>query len=362
MAQPVQLSVLMPTHRAGLGAVARIAQVCSWAGPDIEVIVRDNSGNAAKRDLISRFRSENCHIVLADPCEPLENMSEVLRLAKADFIFCPHDDDLCFDRAVQAVPDLIKQFGGDPSVSGIAGQVVVETSKNSAVTRYTDIDSDDVVARVNGYAGFGGPNILLYSVIRREMFQRIMLFMNDMPIFLSFHDQIQSLLFLLCGKFIPLPRLLYSYDMGVWGAAESAQRRDLDYCSAAGLDPALNTLHWFLCAFEGAALIRNGALFPDYPLAQRQPMADRWFAAMFHRFKNNPRLTFNSKYTAEAERLCAQLVKSTGQMSFDDMLRLISAFIALSSSQDEAQRYSSFWSAVIDRRNAAAALPRAAAG
>ena len=49
----MQLSILLPTHRHDLLAISRIVQACSWARPDIEVIVRDNSGNAEKRDLLA---------------------------------------------------------------------------------------------------------------------------------------------------------------------------------------------------------------------------------------------------------------------------------------------------------------------
>lgn len=354
----MQLSILMPTHRAGLAAIARIAQICSWAGPDIEVIVRDNSGNAQKREIISRFQSENCRVVLVDPCEPLENMSEVLRLAKGEFIFCPHDDDLCFDRAINAVPGLIKQFGSDPLVAGFSGAVVIETPDGSHAVRYSNIDSDDAVARVDGYAGFAGPNVLLYSVIRREMFQRIMSFMNSMPIFLSFHDQIQSLLFLLHGKFIQLPRLLYAYDIGVWGARETAQQRDLDYYKAAGLDPVLNALQWLLCAFEGAVLIRNSHLFSDYSAAQRQIMADRWFSVRFGAFVSDKRSTFDSKFEVDVQQTLARLLTSSGQLSFKGLLVEICNVIALFS-KEKAKLYHAFWNAQI---NQAAALPSQAAG
>jgi hypothetical protein len=344
----VQLSVLMPTRRTGLAAVSRIAQVCSWAGPDVEVIVRDNSGDAEKRALISRFQGENCRVVLGDPCEPLENMSEVLRLATGEFIFCPHDDDLCFDRAVAAVPSLIKEFSKDSSVSGIAGQVIIEAANNSSLARYAGLDSDDVVARVNGYVDFGGPNALLYSVIRREIYQRIMSFMNGMPVFLSFHDQIVSLLFVLCGKFIQLPRLLYAYDVGVWGTRDTAQQRDVDYYRAAGLDPVLNMLQWLLCAFEGAVLIRNSDLFPNYPMAQRQKMADRWFATKFSMFVGDKRSAFGSKYESGVQRILTALFASKGQLSFRGLLTEICNVIALFSN-DKANLYSEFWKTQIEQ-------------
>jgi len=39
----MQLSILIASNRTGLLACSRIAQACSWAGPNLEVIVRDNS-------------------------------------------------------------------------------------------------------------------------------------------------------------------------------------------------------------------------------------------------------------------------------------------------------------------------------
>ena len=71
----VKLSILFPTHRHSLLACSRIAQACSWAGPDIEVIVRDNSGNARKREMLANFQRDNCRIITVEPCEPRENYS-----------------------------------------------------------------------------------------------------------------------------------------------------------------------------------------------------------------------------------------------------------------------------------------------
>ena len=47
-----------------------------------------------------KFQREHCEIISVDPCEPLENYSELLGLAKGDFIFCMSDDDQCIDRAI----------------------------------------------------------------------------------------------------------------------------------------------------------------------------------------------------------------------------------------------------------------------
>jgi hypothetical protein len=152
--------------------------------------------------------------------------------------------------------------------------------------------------------------------------------------------------------------------MGPWERADSAQERDVAFYKGACFDPAINKLHWFLCAFEGAALVRNSDLFPDYPLAQRQPIADTWFSAMFQRFKSQGRLSFGSGLTPAADAVCAKLHQSTGQMSFQDMLAEITKFMAMSSA-DNAQRYFDFWNAMINKpknKTALAPPPLLAAG
>ena len=95
-------------------------------------------------------------------------------------------------------------------------------------------------------------------------------------------------------------------------------------------------------------------------MTQRQPIADLWFSAMFHRFKSQERLTFGSSLTGEADKLCDKLRKISGQMSFHDMLADLAGFMALSS-KDGAQRYFDVWNAVINRRKPAE-RPLVAAG
>jgi len=348
----MQLSVLLPTHRHDLLACSRIVQACSFASADVEVIVRDNSCNVQKRDMLANIRHDNCKIIFADACDALQNISELLRLAKGEFIFCMADDDLCVDRAVEAMASTIRQFGKDASVAGVTGHYGVETSKTSAILNYQGVDSDDVVARINGYLKYSGPNVLNYSAQRRDMVRRVFAFMRAMPAIFSFHDQIMCLLYLLNGKFISIPRLIYLYDLGLWEAPESGQKRDLDFYTAAGLDPAVNKLHWFLCGFEGAVLARNSDMFPDLPIQRRQAIADMWSSLMFARFTRQARLTFDSPFTDEAEKLCVKLRSITTPQTFDTMLADICSLISLFS-MDMAQSYFDFWDAVVNKRNSA---------
>lgn len=345
----MQLSILLPTNRHGPVAISRIAQACGWAAPGIEVIVRDNSGNAEKRALIAHFRNDHSRIVSVDPCEPLENYSEILRLATGEFIFCLADDDQCFDHAIGALPGLIDQHGKDSNVAGFTGIYALETTRGTMFANYKDTDSDDAAARVRGFLSYQGPNMLFYSVIRRGVAERMAHFLKTLPIFLSFHDQTLCLLHLLNGKLIGMPRLFYVYDLGVWEATESAQKRDADFYRAARLDLAANKLHWLLCGFEGAVLTMNSDLFPDLPSPKRQEIADIWFGVMFARFKHQARLTFDSDLADDAEKVCEKLRSATGQLTFEKVLSDVCGFFALFS-PGRARAYFDFWSEIMTRR------------
>ena len=99
---------------------------------------------------------------------------------------------------------------------------------------------------------------------------------------------------------------MYGYDMGVWENPETAQLRDLDFYNAMKLDPAINRLQWFLCAFEGAMLIANPEINAGYSAAQRQAVADVWFSVMYARFKRDHRNTYGSPFAVDAEKLAAK--------------------------------------------------------
>lgn len=350
----MQLSILIPTHRDDLLAYARLAQACSWAGPKLEVIIRDNSGSASKRELLRHFARDHCKIVFAENRGPVENYSETLKLATGEFVYFVADDDLGFERAMTALPGVIENIAADRTIVGMTGGYVIEYSQRSAVVGYQNVDADDVAARVAGFLGYDLQNVLIYSPIRRAVVQRVFDFMNSMPFALSFQDQIICLLYLLNGKFVNIKRLMYLYDAGAWETPALAQQRDLAFYTAATLDPALNKFHWFLCGFEGAVLIRNANIFPDYSAAQRQAMADRWFSTMFVRFKASTREAFGSRYSGEANCLYDKLKTSAGQLSFQDILGDLCGFMALSS-KENAQKYFNFWGSILSKANSAVA-------
>ena len=345
----MQLSIILPTHRHDLTALARIAQACSWARPTIEVIVRDNSGNAEKRAALKHLQHDNCTIVSVDECDARENLAGAMRLSKGDFVFVVADDDMCFDQAIAAIPAILDRIAKDPSTVGIAGPYIVEALAGSIVINYKAIDAADPAARVAGYLTETGPNVLYFAVLRRDVLMRVVAFIEGLPILCSYHDQIMSLLYLLNGKYHLLPRLFYMYDYGLWENPGTAQRLDANFYAEAGLDPGINLLHWFLCAFEGAVLTLHSDAFPAHPPAQRQAIANLWFSTMFARFKNSKRLTFGSKFTGEVEQACAKLQGMAGSVTFDVMLTEICAVIG-TFSKEKASDYFDYWDATLKRR------------
>lgn len=347
-----RLSILVPTHRDDLPSYARILQACACAGPDVEVVIRDNSGSAEKRGRLERIRRENCSVVFAPECGRRENYLETLRLAKGEFVLFFADDDFCFERTIAALPEVIAEVSGDASVAGINGIWTLESASNSAAVRFQNLDNGDPAVRVADYLSYRGPNVLLYSVVRRDLLQKSLELIASMPFALPFHERLACLYWLMGGKFIKIKRLLYLYECG---EAEMAERpeKDAAFYTAAKLDPALDKLHWFLCGFEGAALAKSAAIIPGYTEVQRQAVADRWFAVMFQRFRAGGRPNFDSRLSGEADQLCERLKTSAGRFSFQDMLSDVCNFIALSS-KEAASRYHDFWMPILARRNAAA--------
>lgn len=350
----IRLSIIMPTNRDNLMAISRIIQACSWAGPNTEVIIRDNSGSDSKRRLLAHIEKDNCHIITSDPCHPFENYRQAFGEAKGDFVYMVSDDDIFFDGAIAELPAKIEELCNDASIVGISGIKLAEGAQGSSIVSYSNLDSDNPLTRLFGFLGKPQPHLLFHSPIRREILKWSSEILRSKPFLFSFDDFLSVLLFLLRGKFAQFDRLIFAYNMHQWEVYESAQREDLKYYTAASLDPAINKLHWFLCAFEGALLIRNLALIPDYSLDQRQAMADYWFATMFKRFESRKREDFGSPLSADADKLCAKWKGASGQLTFEAMLADICQFLALKSS-DDAMRYFAFWSNILGLRQAPAA-------
>jgi hypothetical protein len=347
----IRLSIVIPSNNHELTAYSRILQAFSWAGPRVEIVVRDTSGSAAKAAFLRGVVRENCRLIVAPPGEPHTNWSEALAAAQGDFVCFVSDDDICFDRAMAILPGVIESVATDSSVIGIAAPTLIETGQGAQAFAYPNIDASDPLVRLSGYLSFDGPNVLLLSPIRRATMAWAFETVRSKPFAFPFDDRISSLLYLMGGKFARMARLMSVYDAT---SADAASRADVALYERSHLDPATNKLHWFLCGFEGATLIRNAALPLTYSPQQRQAIADLWFSAMFDRFKAQPREAGGSPLAGEAETMCVRWKEAAGRLSFGDMLADICQFLALSS-QENALKYFAFWSTVLGLRQAPAA-------
>jgi len=345
----IRLSIVIPSSRAGLTACSRILQACSWAGPRVEIVVRDTSGDAAKGDFLRGVAHENCRLIVALPGDG--GLADALAAAQGDFVYLLADDGLCFDRALAMLPGVLESVAADASIVGVAAPVLLETADAAQAFAYPNIDAGDALVRLSGYLSAGGPDLLLFAPIRRAAMSWALDIVGRRPFAFPFDDRITSMLYLVSGKFARMTRLM---SVHAADGAEAERRAGLAFYQQGHLDPATDKLHWFLCGFEGATLIRNLALQQSYSPQQRQALADLWFSAMFTRFRTDPRDAYGSPLAGEAEKLCARWKEAAGRLSFADMLADICQFLALTS-QDNALKYFAFWSTILGLRQAPAA-------
>ena len=349
----ISLSVVIATLRDDLFALARVLQACSWAGPRVQIVVRDACGSAVRAELLHGIAQENCRLIVAPPCDARTNRREALREARGDFVCLLDDDALCFDRAIAMLPGVIEGVLADPAIVGVAAPALIETAQGAQAFAYPNIDADDPLVRLSGFLSAPGPNLLASAPVRRTTLLRALEAIDERPFAFAFDDRLVSLLCLLGGRFARTTRLMRVEDAGAQ-ADGNRPPADTEFYRAARLDPATDRLYWYLCGFEGASLIRTTALDPDYSPEQRQALADLWLSAMFARFRDEPRGSHGSPLGGEADALCGRWREAGPRLPFDDMLADICRFLALSS-QDNARRYAAFWSARPDSREAPAA-------
>ena len=337
------LSVVIPSNRTSLATEARILQACSWAGDAVEVVVRDNSGDAGKRRLLAAIDRPNCRLIAAEPCDADTNFRGALDASSGDFVVFLGDDDAAFDRGVAAMAAMAGQAFADPSIVGLTGAYALEETRVSHIVSYTGVDAADVVQRIDGFLGYQGPNLLFYSAVRRQLLVDAFDFMARHPAVMPFNDNLFTLIYLLGGRFLHAGRLAFIYDNTNWDAAQTGVASDLRYYAAAGLnDPIIRQIHWLLCGFEGAMLAMRSRFGAGASPAQRQAVAAKWFELMFRRFAGDRRQSFGSALAAPAQAIVDRMLAGFPRFDLDAMLADICAYIALFA-PEKAEAYGRFW-------------------
>jgi tetratricopeptide (TPR) repeat protein len=339
-----KLSLVMPTNRTGLATCARILDACSCADENVEVIIRDNSGDAAKRDILSRISVENCRVLLVDPCDAVENSRKATALSQGEFVFCIADDDVLHRASINPTLELIGRCAADKSVIGITGTYLIDGYGGTRVFRYPQLDSKSAQYRVGNYLKDIGSNAINYSVLRRSVLNTVLSFCSKVPLWFSFSDQILALMYLACGRFGRIEQILYQYNCLNWDSPERALQSDLRYLRHCGLDGATVRFMWLICGFEGAKIVQGKLNILELSRNERENLATLWMQNMYSRFlvTMSHRTDPTSHLDREALSLCNKWKGTSPPLNFEPLLADISEFFSLT---DRAigEKYYEFW-------------------
>ena len=115
--------------------------------------------------------SDNIPIIqkLVQECKHIENLVEATKMATGEFVMMLTDNDSFFERAIPDIVKLVDECVDKPDVAGVIGGYVLEQAAGSQIMQYQQLNNPNPVARVQGYLGMQGPNLALYSVIRRSV-------------------------------------------------------------------------------------------------------------------------------------------------------------------------------------------------
>lgn len=339
----MKLSIVVPSNRTTINAYSKLVNLLSFATDDIEVLIRDNSGNEDKRRFLSQFNGGTRKIVLADPCGAWENGIAITEMAVGDYIFNGCDDDYINPFALPDIIDTIATHGDDKSLIGVTGNYLVEYPTHSAMFSFPTPESDVAYTRVESILQ-GMPSTIQFSAIRRDVYLRCLTTVKTMPLNFSFHDFLFNLMLLMSGRLAKINRMIYQYDMGNWIDPAIALREDAKYYAYSGVDPSGVRLHWLIGALEGAKLAAGKFTGADLPMDQRLAIAQRWFVQWFFWFQNMPpREAPGAKFDAQAQALADKWrVTPMDKIDFNELLTDLCGFFALTS-PEAGQRYYDYW-------------------
>lgn len=339
----MKISLILPTHRISCSALARVFELASADPERFEVVVRDNSENLQKQELLHRIASPALRLFTVRNQGPFENPREALRCATGQFVLLLADDDWISMHGLEQVYRLARASESDASVANVTGTYLIDSSQDASMVRYFGLDSPDPAVRLRSFLQASGLNLLYYSAVRRTIAEWGFEFLEQLPYRFSFHDQLVSLWYLALGRTLLVDRLVYYYDLSEWETAERAFAKDRAMYVSAGLPVEIDRLHWLLCALEGALLLNSNRL-GEKAHYHRKAMVDIWFRWMFKRFREYSRGTGfrENAVNAAVSRLRNGWLEQS-QFDLKALLLSVCEVFDLADPQG-AMRYFDFWS------------------
>ena len=341
----MKISIVLPSNRTSDAALARIFELGSLDPARFEVIVRDNSGNARKRQALESMEGSAVKPIFAAGAGPFENVIKSVRAATGDYIFPYADDDWLFARGLTSLYKLASEQLAAPNVSAITGVYLVESSRGCGPFSYDGIAEGRPLDRLRSFLNANVANYLYYSALKASVARFCFDFLEVIPAHFSFHDQLLSLSYLAHGAIPRVPRLLYCYDIGEWETMEATLSKDRSMYMKAGLPKEIDRLHWLICGLEGALLMRSAKMAASTGQDCTE-LGDLWFQFMFGRFINHDRENGLSETALGAgTRSVRQKWVDERSVDFGELLMDITEAIEISNlSLGEA--YFKFWSSL----------------
>jgi hypothetical protein len=338
----MKLSVVMPSHNVGRHVNLNILNACSMGGSEVEVIIRDNSGNPEKRDFLSRIQTTNCRILSVDECPGEENTKRLIDEATGEFVFFIADDDYANSYAIPSILAEIDLIRDDPAIVGTTGIMIVDDTPQTYFVCFDDLNKPDPVDRFQSFLRGYWPSVFQYSPVRLSALRDIWSFSSTLPVYVCYHDLLMNCMLLMHGRLTYRQRFLYQYYNANWSSPEQHLNSEANSFRNAGLDVSAVRVQWLIAAFEGAQTFASKYQRVQLPQEQRQALAFCWFNRWFPELRKvASRQVKGAKFDMQAQQLAGKW-QTKKLVSLPELLTDISEYYALTS-PEIGQRYYNFW-------------------
>jgi hypothetical protein len=332
----------MPTHNVGPRIRLNILNVCSLASDNLEVVIRDNSGDASKREFLQGMEGPNCRIIIVDECPGPVNTRAAITAATGEFVFFAADDDHVNSFGIPTLQAEIQKIVADPAIVGTSGIIVVDDGKCTTFQAFNRQFMPEPIDRLQGLLYTQWPSVFQYAPVRRNALMNVWKFASRLPVFVCYHDLLMNCLCLLHGRITYNERFIYQYFNTNWSNPELLLKSETASFVHAGIDASAVRLQWLIAAFEGAQAFLCKYTYADVPSAQRELLAQFWLQHWLARFTQSAwRQGEGGKFDAQALALALKWLVGRSS-NLNDLLTDIAGFYALSSTEI-AQRYFEFW-------------------
>lgn len=336
----MKISLVIPSNRSDLASIGRILQSTDLDPTKFEVIVRDNSGCLKKRNILSSANSATLKYHCAPPCHMDENFSEALNISSGNYVLFLSDDDLIFPSGLTNLyKNLFQSTNNNCKI--YIGSYLVTNKHSTRIYKYPKLDHDDPSVRVKSLIKPKAPNYIYYSVLEAQLARKLHHLQGQLPIYLSYTDQLITLLYACESKIFQSDDVFYAYDESEWDSFEKAVRKDRLFYEKAGLDPEIDTLHYLLQALEGALLLRSNFV-RNITSCDMSEAAAEWFKYKYLVFLNQKRPVFNNSQTAIKCGELKQELVSSSSVNLNEILTHVTQIFSISN-KSVALKFYDFW-------------------